>query len=70
MAMPADDSFLVIDGYQVIYENVNYGNPEEFTVAIARYDDTYLSEQFIAYWKLLAKDAVDPMLLENARTAI
>jgi len=61
------NSFLVIDGNQVLYENINYGNPEEFTVAIARYDDTYLAEQFISYWKLLSKDAVVPQLLETAR---
>jgi hypothetical protein len=50
----------------VIYENINYGNPEEFTVAIARYDDPYLAEQFIKYWQLLSKDAMVPKLLENA----
>src|SRR2546426_565225 len=61
------NSFLVIDGNQVLYENINYGNPEEFSVAIARYDDTYLAEQFINYWKLLSKDAVVPKLLETVR---
>jgi hypothetical protein len=61
------NSFLVIDGNQVLYENINYGNPEEFSVAIARYDDTYLAEQFISYWKLLSKDALVPKLLETAR---
>jgi len=65
--IPKFNSFLVIDGTQVIYENINYGNPEEFTVAIARYDDPYLAEQFISYWKLLSKDAVVPKLLETAR---
>jgi hypothetical protein len=60
------NSFLVIDGNQVIYENINYGNPEDFAVAIARYDDTYLAEQFIKYWNLLSKDATTPKLLENA----
>jgi predicted transcriptional regulator len=65
--IPKFNSFLVIDGNQVIYENINYGNPEEFTVAIARYDDPYLAEQFISYWKLLSKDAVVPKLLETAR---
>jgi hypothetical protein len=64
--VPKFNSFLVIDGNQVLYENINYGNPEEFTVAIARYDDTYLAEQFISYWKLLSKDAVVPKLLETA----
>ena len=66
--IPKFNSFLVIDGNQVLYENINYGNPEEFTVAIARYDDTYLAEQFISYWKLLSKDAVVPKLLQDART--
>jgi hypothetical protein len=65
--IPKFNSFLVIDGNQVIYENINYGNPEEFTVAIARYDDPYLAEQFISYWKLLSKDAVVPKLLETVR---
>jgi hypothetical protein len=65
--IPKFNSFLVIDANQVLYENINYGNPEEFTVAIARYDDTYLAEQFISYWKLLSKDAVVPKLLETAR---
>jgi len=64
MLIPKFNSFLVIDGNQVIYENVNYGNPEEFTVAIARYDDAYLAEQFINYWKLLSKDAVVPRSLK------
>lgn len=65
--VPKFNSFLVIDGNQVIYENVNYSKPEEFTVAIASYDDTYLAEQFISYWKLLSKEAVAPRFLENAR---
>src|SRR2546427_4191387 len=65
--IPKFNSFLVIDGNQVIYENINYGNPEEFTVAIARYDDAYLADQFINYWKLLSKDAVVPKLLETVR---
>ncbi len=63
--IPKFNSFLVIDGNQVIYENINYGNPEDFTVAIARYDDPYLAEQFINYWRLLSKDAMDPKLLED-----
>jgi hypothetical protein len=61
------NSFLVIDGNQVLYENINYGNPKEFTVAIARYDDKYLAEQFISYWKLLSRDAMVPKLLQDAR---
>lgn len=68
--IPRFNSFLVTDSNQVIYENINYGNPEEFTVAIAKYDDTYLAEQFINYWRLLSRDAVVPKLLESvgART--
>ncbi|HYA83434.1 MAG TPA: hypothetical protein VEH06_08295 [Candidatus Bathyarchaeia archaeon] len=65
--IPKFNSFLVTDGTQVVYENINYGNPEEFTVAIARYDDSYLAEQFIKYWQLLSKDATEPKLLENVR---
>lgn len=65
--IPKFNSFLVIDGNQVLYENINYANPEEFSVAIARYDDTYLAEQFINYWKLLSKDAVVPKILETTR---
>jgi hypothetical protein len=64
--VPKFPSFLVIDGNQVIYENISYSKPEEFTVAIASYDDTYLAEQFISYWKLLSKEAISPRLLENA----
>ncbi|MFZ0514638.1 MAG: hypothetical protein WAM14_23745 [Candidatus Nitrosopolaris sp.] len=68
-SIPKFNSFLVIDGNQVIYENINYGNPEEFTVAIARYDDAYLAEQFINYWKLLSKDAMVTKFLENAQVS-
>jgi hypothetical protein len=32
--IPKFNSFLVVDGNQVIYENINYGNPEEFTVLL------------------------------------
>jgi len=66
--VPKFNSFLVIDGNQIIYENVNYSRPEEFTVAIASYDDTYLAEQFISYWRLLSKEAIVPRLFARART--
>jgi predicted transcriptional regulator len=68
--IPSFNSFLVIDSNQVIYENINYSNPEEFTVAIAKYDDAYLAEQFINYWRLISRDAMVPKLLESvgART--
>jgi hypothetical protein len=57
-------SFLVIDAKQVVYETVNYANPEQFTVAIANYDDHYLAQRFIDYFKLLAKDATRPRIFE------
>ena len=60
-------SFLVIDGTQVLYETANYFNPEQFTVALAHYDDAYLAEQFIKYFKLLSKDAIAPKLLQRVR---
>jgi hypothetical protein len=63
--IPSFNSLLVTDSNQVIYENINYGNPEEFTVAIAKYDDAYLAEQFINYWRLLSRDAVVPKVLES-----
>jgi hypothetical protein len=60
-------SFLVVDGTQVLYETINYFNPEQFTVALAHYDDAYLAEQFINYFKLLSKDAIAPKLLQRVR---
>jgi hypothetical protein len=60
-------SFLVIDGIQVIYETINYANPEQFTLALAHYDDSYLAQQFIRYFKLISKDAVAPKLLQRVR---
>jgi hypothetical protein len=65
--IPRFNSFLVIDGNQVLYENINFNNPEEFTVAIARYDDAYLAEQFVNYWRLLSKEAVVPKLLADVK---
>ena len=64
-SLPA--SFLVVDGTQVLYETINYFNPEQFTVALAHYDDVYLAEQFINYFKLLSKDAIAPRLLQRVR---
>jgi predicted transcriptional regulator len=60
-------SFLVIDGIQVIYETINYTNPEQFTLALAHYDDSYLAQQFIRYFKLISKEAVAPKLLQRIR---
>ena len=58
-------SFLVVDGIQVLYETINYANPEQFTVALAHYDDSYLAQQFIKYFELLSKDSLAPKLLQR-----
>jgi predicted transcriptional regulator len=60
-------SFMVIDGTQVVYETINYSSPEQFTVAISSYDDTYMAQRFITYFNLLAKDSVIPHLLASVR---
>ena len=60
-------SFIVIDGSTVCYETTNYSNPEQFTVAVSHYDDLYLAERFITYYKMLAKDSTVPQLLTSAR---
>ena len=64
-SLPA--SFLVIDGKQVLYETLNYSNPEQFAIALAHYDDTYLAQQFINYFKLLSINAITPRILEISR---
>jgi hypothetical protein len=60
-------SFMVVDGIQVVYDTVNFINPEQFTIAISKYDDTYTANQFIDYFKTLSKDATTPKLLEEMR---
>jgi predicted transcriptional regulator len=60
-------SFMVVDGIQVVYDTVNFINPEQFTIAISKYDDTYMAQQFIEYFKMLSKDATTPKLLEEMR---
>jgi len=60
-------SFMVVDGIQVVYDTVNFINPEQFTIAISKYDDTYMAQRFIEYFKLLSKDATTPKLLEEMR---
>jgi hypothetical protein len=57
-------SFMVVDGIQVVYDTVNFINPEQFTIAISKYDDAYMAQQFIEYFKLLSKDATTPKILE------
>jgi predicted transcriptional regulator len=58
-------SFMVVDGIQVVYETVNFMNPEAFTVAVSKYDDPYLAQRFIEYYKLLSKDATIPKLVQK-----
>ena len=60
-------SFMVVDGIQVVYDTVNFINPEQFTIAISKYDDAYMAQQFIEYFKMLSKDAVTPQLLGQKR---
>jgi predicted transcriptional regulator len=56
-------SFMVVDGIQVVYDTVNVINPEQFSIAISKYDDAYTSQRFIEYFKLLSKDAITPKLV-------
>jgi predicted transcriptional regulator len=60
-------SFMVVDGIQVVYDTVNFINPEQFTIAISKYDDAYTAKRFIEYFKMLSKDATTPKLLEEMR---
>ena len=62
-------SFIVVDGIQVVYETINFINPEQFRVAVSTYDDPYLAQRFIEYYKLLSKDATTPKLLVQNRLA-
>ena len=60
-------SFIVVDGIQVVYETVNFANPEQFTVAVSKYDDVYFAQRFIEYYKLLSKDSIIPELFMQHR---
>ena len=60
-------SFMVVDGIQVVYDTVNFINPEQFTIAISKYDDAYMAQRFIEYFKLLSKDATIPKLMEEMK---
>jgi hypothetical protein len=60
-------SFIVVDGTTVCYETTDYVNPEQFTLAISHYDDPYLAQRFIAYYRTLLKDAQVPQLFESIR---
>jgi predicted transcriptional regulator len=61
-------SFIVVDGIQLVYETINFINPEQFTVAVSTYDDPYLAQRFMEYYKLLSKDATFPELLVQQRS--
>lgn len=62
-------SFIIVDGIQVVYETVNFANPEQFTVAVSKYDDVYFAKRFIEYYKLLSKDSITPELFIQHRPA-
>jgi hypothetical protein len=51
-------SFIVVDGIQVVYETVNFANPDQFTVAVSKYDDPYFAQRFIQNFKLLSKESI------------
>jgi predicted transcriptional regulator len=60
-------SFMVVDGIQVVYDTVNFISPEQFTIAISKYDDAYMAQRFIEYFELLSKDATTPKLIKDIR---
>lgn len=60
-------SFIVVDGTTVCYETTDYANPEQFTLAISHYDDAYLAQRFIAYYRTLVRDAKAPQIFESIR---
>jgi hypothetical protein len=60
-------SFMVVDGIQVVYETVDFINPQQFTIAVSKYDDTYKAQRFIEYIKILSADASIPTLIEFAK---
>jgi hypothetical protein len=60
-------SFMVVDGTTVCYETTDYANPEQFTLAISQYDDPYLAQRFISYYRTLVKDAKAPQFVQSIR---
>lgn len=60
-------SFMVVDGTTVCYETTDYANPEQFTLAISHYDDPYLAQRFISYYRTLVKDAKTTQFVESIR---
>lgn len=61
-------SFIVVDELQVVYETVNHTNPQQFTSALACYDDAYLAQQFINYFKILSEKAQIPQIIQTAES--
>ena len=61
-------SFIVVDELQVVYETVNHTNPQQFTSALACYDDAYLAQQFIRYFKILSEKAHLPQIIQTAES--
>lgn len=61
-------SFMVVDELQVVYETVNHTNPQQFTSALACYDDAYLAQQYIKYFKILSAKAQKPQLIQTAES--
>ena len=61
-------SFIVVDELQVVYETVNHSNPQQFTTALACYDDAYLAQQFIKYFKILSEKAEIPQIIQTAES--
>ena len=62
-------SFIAVDGIQVVYETVNFADPDQFTVAVSKYDDPYFARRFIQYFKLLSKESIIPELLAQHRAS-
>jgi hypothetical protein len=62
-------SFMVVDRVQVVYETINFTSPEQFSIAISKYDDTYTANQFIDYFRILSKNALPAKLLEILRNS-
>ena len=62
-------SFMVVDGIQVVYDTVNFTNPEQFSIAVSKYDDAYSAQRFIEYFKALSKDETIQKLVEQMKAA-
>jgi len=62
-------SFIVVDQIQVVYESINFANPDQFTIAVSKYDDSYFAQRFIRYFNLLYKNSSAPELLMKHRTS-